>query len=133
MLKKLLLILAVILSVGAIFWFIIPARLSIEAIAELAQVRVSKETEILSFERISEGREPEFIVSLSVPEGGAKFCEMNKLTDTALKFEPFSPGEKGYDVLLGRPGLCYGIRKLGHGGVYIVVRQSEVVIYVDDR
>lgn len=132
MLKKTVTVL-VVLTAGAFLWLMAPARPSVEAVAKLAGIKISRETEVRSFERISNGREPEFIATLSVPEGGDKFCKINNLTEKNLQFEPFYRGQKGYDLLLGSPGVCYGVRKLGNGGVFIVVRQREVVIYVDDR
>jgi hypothetical protein len=133
MLKKTGIFLIVIMAVIAFSWLITSARPSVDAIAKIASIKVSRGSEIRSFERLSDNREPEFVVSLSLPEGGDKFCEINGLTAKGLSFEPFSPRGKGYDLLLGSPGICYGERKIGHGGVYIVVRPVEAVIYVDDR
>jgi hypothetical protein len=133
MLKKLFISLILLIIAGVVVWLLIPTRPPIDHVAKIAKIIVPKESKINAFERLGEGREVEYIVSLSLPEGGDKFCEVNKLTATKLAFEPFSPREKGYDLLLGHPGLCYGIRPLRDGAVYIVVRQSEVVIYVDDR
>lgn len=132
MLKRVAILLSFIVAT-AFLWRLIPAHPSVDAIAEVASINVSRGAEILSFERIIDGREPQFIVSLSVPEGGAAFCKTNNLTENSLAFEPLSPGDKGYDLFSGSPGICYGVRELGHGGVYIVVRRSAVVIYVDHR
>jgi hypothetical protein len=125
----------IILFLAASFvaaWSLLTSRPNIEDISEDARLRLPKGSELHSFKRLHDGRELTYIATVSIPESGVEFCKTNDFSAKRFIYQPLDVGEPGYEELFGKSGICYEQRQVEKNGiVLIVVRNTEVVIYVE--